>query len=169
MKTKYEHIVMGGAIGESAHCRRCGAGLRLSFPLPIKEFIAATGRFQKDHQKCGSAAGGVWKEPIPNNYLEWTLSRDVGVSSATILEATAGMASPCGQYGIPLDPSDFGRCYRLLELFPELRARLNRVVYFHPEWRPIIEAWDELTALWEEESAAGSAPKLFARLRELLS
>ena len=72
---------------------------------------------------------------------------------------------------VPYDESDFGRCYRLLQHFPAWRARLPEVAAAHPIWGPMVEAWDELTALYEEEmqrSNSGSALKLNERIRELV-
>ena len=74
---------------------------------------------------------------------------------------------PQGKHGVPLDPVDFGRCYRLLEVEPSWRAQLWKVSDVHPEWRPLVDNWAKLEALYEEELPTGRAPKLFALLNEL--
>jgi hypothetical protein len=71
------------------------------------------------------------------------------------------------EYDVPHDPADFGRCYRLLKVMPSWRARLPEVAARFPEWRGFVDAWDELTALYEEALPAGPAPKLYARMQEL--
>jgi hypothetical protein len=78
------------------------------------------------------------------------------------------MEGPFG-HDVPCDPDDFGRCYRLLRLFPTWRARLGEVSAKYPRWKPMVDAWDELTALYEEEIPKhyGPAHKLYARMLQL--
>lgn len=100
--------------------------------------------------------------------IEWLLSGDTGISSYTICAVMTGskMKGP----DVPHDPSDFGRCYRLLQNFPEWRARLPEVAAAYPIWGPMVAAWDELTALYEEEkqNKSGKAPELYERMRALV-
>lgn len=114
-----------------------------------------------------------WSQPIPTDpYLAWLRSGDCGVSSKTIWSVLSGL--PLGLYhregtrGVPQDPSDFGRCYRLLERFPGWRERLGEVVARYPEWEGLVARWDELSALYEEEVEKDSAPKLYAAMKEIL-
>lgn len=102
--------------------------------------------------------------------IDWLLSDDTGISSKTILAVMTG--SNVSRYSRPpADPSDFGRCYRLLQLFPDWRARLNEVADKFPSWAGLVKEWDELTAMYEEEIAGntGKAPRLYKRMRELLT
>lgn len=104
--------------------------------------------------------------------LTWLNGTDTGTSSLAIF-------SVCSERGFmatrfrsdmhtaPSDPSDFGRCYRLLERFPAWRSRLGEVAARFPEWRDLVAAWDELESLYREEMASGTAPKLYERMREL--
>jgi hypothetical protein len=84
---------------------------------------------------------------------EWLLSDDTCMSSKTICAVMTGTkyADP----DVPYDAGDFGRCYRLLELFPEWRARLPEVAAKHPKWGPLVSAWDELTALYRRTRGQG--------------
>lgn len=99
--------------------------------------------------------------------LEWLLGPDTGLSSQTIFSVLASTESlrsrALGTWGptTPSDPSDFGRCHRLLERFPMWRDRLGEVSEAYPKWKPLVAAWDEMTALWLEESPTGNCPKLF--------
>jgi hypothetical protein len=104
---------------------------------------------------------------------QWIVGRDTGTSSETIWAVMRGVqarwASP------PSDPSDFGRCYRLLKLIPEWRRRLSEVCDAHPEWSALIEHWDELTVLYEDELENGPvvkwtrmAPKTYERMKQLI-
>ncbi len=103
--------------------------------------------------------------------LEWLMGGDTGISSQTILSVMTGTPMT-GNFGpsVPYDPSDFGRCYRLLGHFPEWKNRLHEVAEKYPRWKPLVDSWDELTVLYEEEikNKNGRAPKLYARMCELL-
>lgn len=102
--------------------------------------------------------------------LKWMLAGDTGVSSETIVRIAVGVKPAKGDYfDAPYDPSDFGRCYRLLKQFPELKKKMHVVAKKCKAFAPLVAHWDELTALWEEESnnGTGRAPKLYARMKEL--
>lgn len=100
--------------------------------------------------------------------MDWLLSGDTGISSEAICAVMTG--SKCRDGHPPSDPSDFGRCYRLLQHFPEWRPRMNKMVAAYPEWTGLVREWDALTALYEEEikNPNGMAPKLYARMQELI-
>ncbi len=99
----------------------------------------------------------------------WLAGLDRGVSSETIVWALwpAARAEIGKVRGVPHDPSDFGRCFRLLERVPAMRADLPKVAEVFPEWRPFVEAWSELEDLWREEWPSGECPKLYARIQQL--
>lgn len=83
----------------------------------------------------------------------WLRSRDVGVSSLTIFEVMTGhmLETPFRfGYSPPVDASDFGRCRKLLEQFPEWRTRLGEVADRHPAWRAVVGAWDRLEQLHDQ-------------------
>lgn len=102
--------------------------------------------------------------------IEWMLSNDTGISSKTIC-AVMTNSNPRANFwaGFPHDPADFGRCYRLLKLFPEWRGRLPEVAERFPEWSKLVIAWDELTDTYENElnNADGRLPILYRRMQEL--
>lgn len=85
---------------------------------------------------------------------EWLLSGDTGISSKTIAAIALGIEKKDGfGFDIPYDSADFGRCYRLLKAVPELRDYLPLVAEKCPKWRPLVEIWDELTRLYEQDLA----------------
>lgn len=97
---------------------------------------------------------------------EWLASGDGGVSSKTIFEVMTGhvLETPRAfRWGPPADAADFGRCRRLLERFPGWRDRLGEVASRHPAWRPFVETWPRLDALY----AAGEFGRLYAELSAL--
>jgi len=98
--------------------------------------------------------------------LEWALGRDTGASSKTMLRAAL---RPLKGGDIPHDPSDFGRCYRLIQAVPELRGYFPTMVANCPRLAPYIEEWEDLCIMYERElkNANGKAPELYARLKEL--
>lgn len=113
------------------------------------------------------------------NPNEWILSSDTGVSSKTIWAVMMGVAIAPGQrcgfasrtldltYDIPFDPADFGRCHRLLKLFPDWRSGIARMGEIFPKWKPMADRWDELERLYEEERPSGKCPKLYDLMKTL--
>lgn len=97
--------------------------------------------------------------------LEWMMSGDTGMSSETILSVMEG--TPCRYPSEPADPSDFGRCHRLLQHFPHYRERLGEVVAQYPVWTALVRHWDELAALYEAEAPNQTCPRLYERMQEL--
>jgi hypothetical protein len=102
---------------------------------------------------------------------DWLNSGDTGTSSLTIFATMTGNSQPV-RYGFgnwPQDASDLGRCVRLLDRFPEWRARMGEMAARYPKWRPFAEAWADLEALYKEESQSptGRAPKTYALLQGL--
>ncbi len=111
-------------------------------------------------------------ESVDLRLVRWLTGRDTGVSSKTIAAVLAGAVDPHARaftYDVPADPDDFGRCYRLLLLMPEWRARLPEVAERFPAWTPLVDAWDELTAMYERAVASGTgrADEMYQRMREL--
>lgn len=135
--------------------------------MAIAVAAAAMKAFVKVHLRC---LPGEYIEKIPQTPEEWAAGRDTGTSSLTIYSLITGQPSPRDGDGFctPLDPDDFGRCYRLLKLFPAWREQLGKVVERCPEWGPLVDHWDELTELYEAELGSGLAPRLYKRMQELL-
>jgi hypothetical protein len=144
---KVDWVVTGGKPGEVAYCTRCGEGLTLSMPQRIEVFVGASKAFVKCHAKC--PPGEVHQKPAKTPD-EWAGSRDVGVSSATIWSVMTGRPSfYSDNYDAPYDPDDFGRCYRLLKLFPDWRKRMPEVAAKYPIWKGLVREWDRLTEMFE--------------------
>jgi hypothetical protein len=101
----------------------------------------------------------------------WLTGGDTGISSQAMFGVLMGPPVPKwnDSYNWPRDPSDFGRCFRLLEKFPEFRPRLGEVCAAMPSWEPMITAWPEMESLYREElkNKDGMAPLLYARMQTL--
>jgi hypothetical protein len=161
---KGDWVVAGGKPGEIAHCTHCGDGLSVKMPIRVDLWVEITKAFVKIHKGCQP---GTYTEPTPKDAVEWAAGRDTGISSMTIWSVMVGAPSIYSSYDIPHDPADFGRCYRLLKLFPEWRAKLHLVAEKYPKWKPFVECWDELSELYEEELQSGTAPQLYDLMQKL--
>lgn len=92
----------------------------------------------------------------------WFGGRDCGSSSETMaVAALTGFAPERASY--PCDPSDFGRCARLIDRVPEVKSAAFAALSDHGEvWPKLIEAWDDIHAtmdaecgiLWQKSSSA---------------
>jgi len=105
--------------------------------------------------------------------VQWLYGTDTGLSSRAIFahmtgHVTANPASPSGGFAHPLDPDDFGRCFRLLEKFPEWRLRIREMASVSYEWSRLASEWDELERLWKLESLGDRSPMLYAKMQELI-
>lgn len=146
------HVIMGGAIGELGHCTHCGQGCKLPGPTRIELVARFMKAFAAVHAECAPG----WMEPIPKTPEEWIAGRDTGISSATIWSVMTGKPSPYEEYDVPKGLGDFGRCYRLVALFPEWRWWMRQVAERYPGWRPIIADWPDWEARYLAARKEGS-------------
>lgn len=80
--------------------------------------------------------------------ITWMAGRDTGLSSIAIAEHMA--TGRCdGSY--PHDPSDLGRCLRLLERFPDWKPRISEMGKYGKVWRAYAARWDDLQAAMSGE------------------
>lgn len=91
--------------------------------------------------------------PVPNDSERrlsyWSNGPDTGISSGVIFEVLSGRQINFPPESTPpRDADDFGRCHRLLELFPGWRERMPEVAARYPGWATLIERWTELTSLF---------------------
>lgn len=88
---------------------------------------------------------------VPKELLEWMASDYTGASSMTIAQVLSDVPqSGCCHGYTPCDSADFGRCVKLLEIFPEWHDRLPEVAAAYPKscWEPIVARWNELAGHW---------------------
>ena len=108
--------------------------------------------------------------PIEQRQLQWLLGNDTGISSRTIFGVLTLGDQWHGRHaylgaGLPRDPTDLGRCIRLLEAIPEWRSRLPEMAAAFAEWGPLVRDWDALESLYREEEPSGTAPKCYEAMR----
>lgn len=105
----------------------------------------------------------------------WYGSDDTGLSSLYMAYVLGSAAKhPATKHAVldtPRDPSDFGRCVRLLAAAPELRPFVGTLAdpRHGKVWNYLADHWDDLERRYLSAVAGGSghAPWLLALLREL--
>lgn len=174
MKTKkanaVPHVIAGG---KGFRCLNCGVEEDAHHPVRLDVWAVHGRAFERDHKRCKPSEAGKkrFEFKTPD---EWLDSWDTGISSKSIFWVMTGR-NPGFGYGdtgspdVPHDPTDFGRCHRLLKAFPEWRGRLGEVSKRFTSWETLVSRWDDLEALYEEEFPTGSAPKLYALMQSLVA
>lgn len=104
--------------------------------------------------------------------IEWLAHGERGISSETIFSALTGVdALRGGWQSHPHDPSDLGRCIKLLDSVPELQPLMYKMMHVSPHWFGLMSRWDELVALYRHEKSihgAISAPKTYQMMKSIL-
>ncbi len=108
-------------------------------------------------------------------FTQWLAFGERGISSEAIVTHLTGVqVSRWGSSFEPLDPGDFRRCERLLRQVPIARLAFGAMRDVSPQWAGLVEMWDELVALAEDEvpgifdqPAGGSAPRTYDRMQGL--
>lgn len=85
--------------------------------------------------------------------MEWIGSHNVGISSKTMWCAL--MSVPCDRDDCPYDADDFSRCYDLYKFAELTQENLQAIVSKYPYWSPIVEQWNELCVLYEQQKYRG--------------
>jgi hypothetical protein len=105
--------------------------------------------------------------------MEWMVGDDTGVSSKSIAAFMCGADLSFAYWNSPpSDASDLGRCLRLLERFPEWKARMPEMASIDERWAKIIPHWDEAAAMLAEEvgidgSKGSCARKTYAFMKSV--
>jgi hypothetical protein len=104
---------------------------------------------------------------------KWLASDDTGASSTFL--AGIILYNPTSKFGVnwPSDPSDFGRCYRMLECV-ELDTKqdaLHRVASESIQWKALAKNWKELEGYHIESERLGrygAGIEMYNLMRELI-
>lgn len=148
-------------------CQRCGRVEPMPQPMPADAFQPWTEYVGAVHRACKDT-GRV--DPTPASVHEWWTGHDTGTSSKAIYRHMMGYTRERSTWGThPHDPDDFGRCYRLLNLAPEWRARISEMAEYSKAWAGLAGAWDELTMMYESALVSGTnrAEAMYLRMKEL--
>jgi hypothetical protein len=101
--------------------------------------------------------------------LVWMAGTDSGASSESLACCHLGLSRRWG-WSDPLDDSDFGRCYRLLLRFPEIRPCVDKLARQHQGWARLATIWDELMKIAEEDGLSErgkSSDRIYARIQSV--
>lgn len=141
---------------KTMHCPKCGGGYRklsLGGVLPQdQQTIAAATRATSDAERAAI----------------WLRSYDTGLSSKCIADVMCAN-TPSGDY--PHDGADFGRCHRLLSLYPTWRARLGKMAGVNVYWAALVARWDEIVVAYTDDLAQKNPRdgiKCYTLMREIL-
>ena len=106
---------------------------------------------------------------VEQRLTRWALSGDTGTLSETLACAVLGIPDNNRRFGfdVPYDHDDFGRCYRLVQLVPEILTMWDKVVAACPAWGPIAGRWDELVARYLSDIEVQHTDTCRSLLREL--
>jgi len=96
---------------------------------------------------------------------EWMTSQDTGVSSETMVAIALGAEK--GRFDAPHDPSDFGRCYRLVQKVPAIYGAFDRIGELVPAFAGILREWEELCRIYERDLPTGISNELYERIKQL--
>ena len=112
--------------------------------------------------------GANMNDDIQRRVMQWMVSGDTGISSETLACKALGIKRK-GHFSddAPYDPADFGRCHRLLQKIPELRAMAFPKLRRDKRWQGLIRNWDHLTDTYLHELPSGSCPILYGMMRKL--
>ena len=102
--------------------------------------------------------------------IKWLLSDDTGTSSETILAAALDIKfKGLFSWDAPSDPSDLGRCIRLLDKLPWIKDLAFSEIFKSGSvnWKNIINNWDILQSLYFEELPSGNLPKTYDLMKYL--
>ena len=80
----------------------------------------------------------------------WMGSTDTGASSSFMAIFLSSGVMP-ERRAFPYDPSDFGRCERMLRRVPHLRERLPQMSDAGHVWKALVDRWGEIVATMEAE------------------
>lgn len=97
-------------------------------------------------QSCKSGVSSSFF--IPKNAQEWLKNGEKGISSKVMFGAITGLWLDNYDW-TPSDPSDFNRCFKLINQVPEWKKELNKVSLISKEWKNVIDNWDKLSEMLE--------------------
>ncbi|OZE35657.1 MULTISPECIES: hypothetical protein [unclassified Rhodococcus (in: high G+C Gram-positive bacteria)] len=113
------------------------------------------------------------------HFTMWLATGERGISSEKIASHLSGVPiTKWSQFDShPHDPSDFRRCERLFRAVPLARLHMSAVGDISPVWRNLVDHWDEIVALCEQDwpgcidnspSRTAGAPNAYRRMKELI-
>jgi len=150
-KEKTKHITFRNS---NLFCSHCGKSETISYPIEIPAMTKMIDQFTEKHTECEP----TWKQPEADNALNekermdfWLQNGERGISSETMFQVIGGVNLLGGRICHPCDPDDFRRCYLLIKTIPEWREKLDKMKTVSPIWSRIVDNWDRLCEMLEEQ------------------
>jgi hypothetical protein len=98
----------------------------------------------------------------------WLIGGNTGTSSETMAAIALGATKTNAfRMDAPHDPSDFGRCYKLVQTVPEIRDHFPRIAKKVKPFAGILREWDALVQIYERDKPKGESTELYNRIKEL--
>lgn len=139
-------------------CLNCGGEFELKFPMPVTVISAKTKAFEMLHKDCPK----TWVEPeadmnesVNERAWWWWNNGERGMSSEAMWRCFMNGINAHSPNNCPSDPDDFSRCYKLLQAVPEWKKDLYKLRDLSPAWNNLVENWDELTKMFEQNEREG--------------
>jgi hypothetical protein len=162
---KVEHTTIRNG---NLFCLNCGGSHPLGMPIPIDVMTRKIKAFNVLHADCLK----TWKEPVVDQNktvlekaLFWKTNGEHGLSSMAIWKCLMGYGGNSTDH--PYDPDDFYRCYKLLQCVPEWKMELNKVKSLSKEWSNLVDNWDKLTEMLEEQ-LSGKENEMYEFMQTLI-
>ncbi len=174
MKKDASHVGLGPK--NQLQCNHCGISQEMPSPILLGVMVAASKAFGKAHARCKAPSskrceiclklGHTFHDHVRlhvHRAEDWPECGDTCASSMAIFAHMMGW--PIVALA-PLDPQDFGRCYRMLQApwAATWRARIGEMARY-PAWEDFAVQWGELESLYAEESPSGMCPKLYEAMK----
>jgi hypothetical protein len=119
-------------------------------------YTAMIDAFIKIHKRCEK----TWEQPMTTDGMSvkqkayfWYQHGEKGASSEAMFRVfDTGRIIPGDSH--PYDPSDFKRCYGLLKMVPEWRARITEMKPVSKAWSNLVDNWDKLEKMYDSKDTA---------------
>ncbi len=152
-------------------CTHCGGTFDIPIPLEVTEMTKKINSFNDLHMDCKP----VWKQPEPDMSTSvedrktfWLSHGEKGMSSEAMFSVLSGTKTLFGR-GLrhPCDPSDFRRCYQLLQTIPEWRAELHKMKAVSGVWSKLVDNWSKLEEMLLEQMETKKANGMYEFMETL--
>jgi hypothetical protein len=141
--------------------------LRSLSPADVLAQATANAELRAEVARLRSEAEALRAAQVDRPILTWMAGTDSGSSSESLASCHLGLTPRWG-WMEPADSSDFGRCYRLLLGFPEIRPCVDKLAEQHSGWAKLAPIWDELMQMAKEdglERRGKYSERIHARIR----
>ncbi len=159
-----------GFRNQNLFCMHCGDQHQVHYPLLVEEMIKLSEGFADRHADCKK----TWQQPMPHEGMSnterakfWWDFGERGSSSETMYHRMMGITRR-GKETHPLDPDDFRRCYLFLKFIPEWRKNLVIMKDVSPQWANLVDNWDRLTEMLEEQIKTGKTNGMYEFMQKLI-